>query len=267
MLRSAGFNPMRDPEKKAKIVAAILSTCLTCVWACSDAALTTPRADAPKTGVGNPPSSDEPDSGASKVDADSPVALKPSGCAEPSSVAPSDLPATGFLEPKTVTLKYSVDGDTAHFIFPDSGEQILRFLWVNTEESHDNSTAFGIETAAIAKGYLTGAKAIVVAVEEDKKKPGSPHVDPYNRWLGLVFVDGDLFQKRLVREGLSAYYTQFGCAPSPVHNALLWSEAEARANERGIWKPGHPTDYAIVLRQWIGSSTCRPNPYKTAYCK
>lgn len=263
MLSSAGFNPMRDPEKKAKIVAAILSTCLTCVWACGDATLT----DAPKTTDGNPPSSEGVDSGPSQVGGDSAAPLKPSGCAEPSIVAPTDLPATGFLAPKTVTLKYSVDGDTAHFIFPDSGEQILRFLWVNTEESHDNSTAFGIETAAIAKRYLTAAKEIVVAVEEDKKKPGSPHVDPYNRWLGLVFVDGDLFQKRLVREGLSAYYTQFGCAPNPVHNALLWSEAEARANERGIWQPGHPTDYSIVLKQWIGSSTCRPNPYKASYCE
>ena len=94
-----------------------------------------------------------------------------------------------------------------------------------------------------------------------------PDLDPFDRWLGLVFVDGELFETRLVREGLSAYFTEFGCAPEPLHTALLLAEAEARANRRGIWAPGHPTDYAAVFSRWFGSSRCRPNPFRNQpYC-
>lgn len=71
----------------------------------------------------------------------------------------------------------------------------------------------------------------------------------------------------MIRDGWTPYYTQFGCAKEPLHDAMIWAEAEAKANERGVWAEGHPTDYSIVLKEWIGSRTCRPNPYKTAYCK
>jgi endonuclease YncB( thermonuclease family) len=74
-----------------------------------------------------------------------------------------------------------------------------------------------------------------------------------------VFVDGELLQTRIVREGYSAYHTLFGCARSPVHEALLYAEAEAWTARRGIWAPGHPTDYRPVLEDWVGRRTCRPN--------
>jgi hypothetical protein len=74
-------------------------------------------------------------------------------------------------------------------------------------------------------------------------------------------------QERIVREGWSPYYTQFGCAEAPMHNALLWAEAEAKANLRGVWEPNHPTNYMQVMQRWIGNSTCRPNPYLRPYCR
>jgi endonuclease YncB( thermonuclease family) len=112
---------------------------------------------------------------------------------------------------------------------------------------------------------LKAGKEFAVAVQEGTPK-GTPLLDTFGRTLGLVFVDGTLFQTTLVRDGYTAYYTQFGCAASPIHEALLYAEAEANANKRGIWQAGHPTSYETVLARWMGKSTCRPNPYKGAYC-
>lgn len=198
-------------------------------------------------------------------DAVAEVAPVDSGCPPPPTVRPTFLPA-GFLPAETVTLVYDVDGDTAQFRFA-AGERALRFLYVNTEESFgDRTTEFGKATKPIVAGWLREARKIEVALQEGKTA-GSAATDEYGRLLGLVFVDGALLETRIVREGYSAYYTQFGCARSPIHESLLYAEAEAWAARRGIWKPGHPTDYRRVLRDWIGTRTCRPNPYDEPYCR
>jgi endonuclease YncB( thermonuclease family) len=186
-------------------------------------------------------------------------------CGVPGHVGPSDLSA-GYLAPVKVALKNTIDGDTAFFSFP-TRDQSTRFLSVNTEESHGaQTTAFGIQSANTIAGWLAAAGEIFVVLEEGRVA-GQPNEDPFNRWLGFVFVDGELFETRIVREGLSAYYTQFGCAPAPVHQALLAAEAEAYQHQRGIWAPGHPTDYSLVLADWIGNRTCRPNPFRgQPYC-
>ena len=190
-----------------------------------------------------------------------------SGCPAPPIVTRSTIP-TGYLPPLPATCDYVVDGDTAHFVFAD-GERISRYLWINTEESHGAATTdFGIATGPIVQGWIKAATKIEVSFQRDSKDPTMPRLDPYGRWLSLIFLDGELLQTRIVREGLSAYYTLYGCPPSPIHESLLYAEAEARANQRGIWAPGHPTDYSKVLADWIGTRTCRPNPFKNQpYCK
>lgn len=175
----------------------------------------------------------------------------------------------GFLPPQPVRLRRTVDGDTARFDFPDAADQPCRFLYVNTEESYgERTTDFGERTSAVVAGYLRSAREIVVAVREREGHPGEPDRDDYRRLLVFVFVDGEFLQSRLVREGWSAYYTQFGCAPEPFGASLLAAEAAASAEGLGIWQEGHPTDYASVLARWIGAGGgCRPNPFKgESYC-
>lgn len=191
--------------------------------------------------------------------------IKPSGCPAPGAVHPADL-KTGFLPAEGVFYSRTVDGDTAHFIFK-SGEKVVRFLWVDTEEKGGTgATAFGAATVPVIEGWIAATKIVTVSIEEDAQSPGQPALDAFGRTLGVVFLDGELLQTRIVREGWSAYYTQFGCAPPPIHEALLYAEAEARANERGIWQKGHPTNYRDVFERWL-RGTCRPNPYEEAYCK
>jgi micrococcal nuclease len=197
-------------------------------------------------------------------DAERDTGVEPSPCPAPAALTPEDVPS-GYLPTARVTLIRVVDGDTSHFSF-DGNDRTVRFLYVNTEESHGKeTTAFGEATEDRVRDEITAAQLIDVAVREEWDEPGEPDLDPYDRWLSLVFVDGTLYQTHLVREGLSAYYTRFGCAPEPVHTSLLHAEAEARAARRGIWAAGHPTDYRRVLDNWIQDRTCRPR-YDEPYC-
>jgi endonuclease YncB( thermonuclease family) len=195
-----------------------------------------------------------------------------SGCPTPRPITLADVPS-GFLAPSSVRFIREIDGDTSIFSFAIQGETTVRFLWVNTEESvatASENTAFGALTSRIVRGYLDAGHEFVVVRRANATMPTMPDLDPYRRTLGLVFVDGQFFQERLVREGFSAYYTDFGCAPEPLHSALLLAEAEARANQRGIWAPGHPTNYAEVFSRWItgGTRACRPNPFRgQPYCR
>ncbi len=201
------------------------------------------------------------------VDAAPDLPVVDSGCPAPRPVAPAMVPATGFLAPVRGRFVRAVDGDTAHFVVPIRGEITVRMLWVNTEESHGaETTPFGVATADWATRAMPAVTEYTLVQQADARNPTQPALDPYDRVLALVFADGDLWQKRLIREGWTAYYTDFGCAPAPIHESLLFAEAEARANRRGIWAQGHPTDYAPIFTRWI-TNRCRPNPFRMQpYC-
>jgi endonuclease YncB( thermonuclease family) len=169
----------------------------------------------------------------------------------------AELP--GFSPPMVVKLHRPVDGDTAHFLGP-GGLYKVRFLWVNTEETHgERATAFGVVAAERMQKWLFESSRIELYFQ--LAADGSPARDSYGRYLALVALDGELAELRLVREGLSPYYTSFGCAPSPLHEAMLAAEAEAHATARGLWAPGHPTDYHEVFRRWLSHRHCRPDPF------
>ena len=169
---------------------------------------------------------------------------------------------------RPVTLVHGVDGDTAHFSV-DGIETKVRFLWVDTEEIHGpRATLFGAASARTVTEWMQRAHTLHLMRQLDRT--GQPHLDAYGRTLALVFVDGELLQARLVREGLSPYYTKFGCAPAPVHQALLWSEAEARDHRRGVWAERHPLDYRAEAVRWLGKARvhgrCRPDPFTEPPC-
>jgi endonuclease YncB( thermonuclease family) len=243
---------------------AVVASSIALIGCGGDPPLTLPPLDSGVADVGSGRDAPAPfDSGPPPLD---------SGCPASRTVTVTDVPR-GFLAPSNVRFVREIDGDTSRFSFAIMGETTVRFLWINTEESvsttPSENTAFGRETSAIVGRYLAAGTAFVVVRQASPRDPAMPALDLYMRTLGLVFVDGELFQQRLVREGLSAYYTDFGCAPEPIHTALLLSEAEARANHRGIWAPGHPTNYAEVFSRWIngGTRACRPNPFRNqSYC-
>ncbi|MFO0629298.1 MAG: thermonuclease family protein [Polyangiales bacterium] len=214
-----------------------------------DAAVDAPALDAPSA-----------DAGADVMRADS-------GCPAPARITPEMIPAD-YLPVQRATYIRSTDGDTAHFALPIVGETTVRFLWVNTEESSgDERTAFGAYTSQQVARIMAAGAMFQVARHRASAGSSEPELDQFGRTLALVFMDGELLQTRLVREGWTAYYTAFGCPTAPLHQTLLLAEAEARANRLGIWAPNHPTNYATVFAQWIGTRGCRPNPFRNQpYC-
>jgi len=195
------------------------------------------------------------------------IAVVDSGCPASEPVARTMVPATGFLAPLRARFVRAVDGDTAHFVVPIRGEIVVRFLWVNTEESHGaETTAFGVAAGNWATRVMPSVTEYYLVPKADTRNPAQAALDPYMRTLALVYADGELWQRRLIREGWTAYYTDYGCAPPPIHESLLYAEAEARAAQRGLWAPGHPTNYADVFARWI-TTRCRPNPFRSQpYC-
>ena len=190
-----------------------------------------------------------------------------SGCSAPARITPEMVPAD-YLPVQRATYLRSTDGDTAHFALPIVGDTTVRFLWVNCEESSgDERTAFGSYTSQQVARIMAAGTMFQVARHRASAGSTEPELDQFGRTLALVFMDGELLQTRLIREGWSAYYTAFGCPTAPLHQTFLLAEAEARANRVGIWAPNHPTNYATVFAQWIGTRGCRPNPFRNQpYC-
>ena len=105
------------------------------------------------------------------------------------------------ISPGKDTVKYEVrylwtsDGDTATFQTEDGSEVSCRFLAVDTPEIEEE----GYEEA---KEYTRMAlrKASRIILELD---PQSDMYDKFDRLLAWVWVDGELLQAKLIREGLA----------------------------------------------------------------
>jgi micrococcal nuclease len=134
------------------------------------------------------------------------------------------------------------DGDTVEVRYHDLA-LALRLLNVDTAESvHPDparNTELGAETSRWAKAHLAGARVRV----EFARKDWRIELDHHGRALAYLWVDRDpagpgpedeLYNETLIREGFSAYRTEFGVS-KPYHRRLLEAEAAARAAGRGLW--------------------------------
>ena len=98
-----------------------------------------------------------------------------------------------FTKKYNAVYQYIHDGDTAVF-YIDTGEKVIcRFLAVDTPE-------IGEEGYDEAKHFcdVTLEKASKIVLEMD---PVSEEYDKYERLLAWVWVDGELLQAKLIREG------------------------------------------------------------------
>ena len=92
-----------------------------------------------------------------------------------------------------VTLSRSIDGDTAHFI-DSTGEYIkVRFLGIDTPESTIDKEPWGKAASSYTANKLNNAKHIVLESEGSRK-------DNYERYLGFVWVDGELLNLELIEQ-------------------------------------------------------------------
>lgn len=124
----------------------------------------------------------------------------------------------------------AVDGDTAKFTVNGTTETV-RFLLIDTPETVKPGTdpqLFGKEASEKTKKLLTEATTIEIELDQGQAR------DKYDRLLAYIFIDGELLQYRLVREGLAriAYVN----APSTKYlSELQNAEKQAENAKYGIW--------------------------------
>lgn len=169
-----------------------------------------------------------------------------------------------------------IDGDTLRV---DGLESTLRLLAIDTEETFKKErerrafeavsfdeylrrergdsprpvkapTPMGEEAKKFAKDFFDGVS--VVRLERDHPKDIRGR---YDRYLTYVFAlkDGVWVNYNLeaVRAGMSPYFTKYGYSRR-FHDQFVAAEKEARAAQRGIWRPGAPCypDYDERKKWW-----------------
>lgn len=130
------------------------------------------------------------------------------------------------------TLVRCVDGDTAVFNIEGKIETV-RFLAIDTPESTNKQEEYGKEASEFTCEKLKNARKITIETD-----PNSQKYDKYNRLLGWVFVDGNLIQKELLKNGLAEIKYIYG--DYSYMTELKDAELSAKNNNLGIWG-----DYAI----------------------
>lgn len=152
----------------------------------------------------------------------------------------SDFEQTGL---GVVTLKVSVDGDTAHF-FSGKYNKVIegRFNGVDTPESTGVIEPWGKEAAKFTRDTLENAKTIVLETEREDGQIG-PQSDSTGRYLVWVWTstrsveeeDGTqlrLLNLELVQRGLSP---SKGATSSVYSDYFLDADAQAQKQKIKIW--------------------------------
>ena len=140
-----------------------------------------------------------------------------------------------------VTLSKCVDGDTAWFYL--NGKEIkTRFLAIDTPESTNKIEEYGKEASNFTCDKLTNAKKIEIEYDENSDK-----TDKYNRELVWVFVDNELLQNLIIKEGLGEVAYLYG--DYKYTSLLQKSQLEAQEKKMNIWST---TDYSIQFYMMIG---------------
>ena len=196
-----------------------------------------------------------------------------------------DWKTTSFIKDGTgiVSLKTSVDGDTAHFL---EGTHLVpgRFNGIDTPESTGILEKWGKQASNFTKEKLTNAKTIVLESEPNDETDGKkgPFQDGNKRYLVWVWAsertpeeeDGSqlyLVNLQLVQEGFSSQKSASGSVYSDaIYDAdlqaqrlklhiysnekdPLFYEGDANKNEYAVYK--NPEDYVGIKVNLTGTIT------------
>lgn len=159
-------------------------------------------------------------------------------------------------ETEKVMVKFNegVDGDTAKFDM--NGEIIkVRFLAIDTPESvHPTKEvqAYGVEASNFTKEKLKNAKTIELEFDNNSDK-----TDKYGRYLAWIWVDGELLQDLLVKEGLAKVAYLY--ADYKYTSLLQESEKVAKEAKIGIWQDEVLNEYSSEEENFIEDETVEIN--------
>ncbi len=128
------------------------------------------------------------------------------------------------------------DGDTI-VVDMDGQEEKVRFIGIDTPETKDPRKpiqCFGRAASDYTKN-LIGQNPVRLQAD-----PTNTDRDRYNRLLRYVYLpDGRLVNLEIVRQGYGFAYVAF---PVQKLDEFKAAQAEARAQNRGLWAGCHPTE-------------------------
>lgn len=121
-----------------------------------------------------------------------------------------------------------IDGDTIEINYNSETEKI-RMIGIDTPETVKPNTPvqpFGKDASDFTKSMLLNN---YISLEFDESER-----DKYNRLLAYVYIDGKMFNKILLEEGLACVYT----FPPNVKYVkdFIAIESKAKSNKIGIWE-------------------------------
>ncbi len=158
------------------------------------------------------------------------------------------LSQTGTGGAVEVTLRRTGDGDTTYFNYPAEWDHLnldpevnrFRYFGVNTPESSSNTVKepFGKTAANYVNDLLTNAETIHIQSIEGYSVNGT-----YNRLMGLVWVDGELLQHKIIKMGYSKFThasQPFTMEKIPLTSYLMYNANYAQLNGKGIWGEKDP---------------------------
>ncbi|MGI6727697.1 MAG: thermonuclease family protein [Anaerovoracaceae bacterium] len=122
-----------------------------------------------------------------------------------------------------------VDGDTIILDIEGTDERV-RLIGINTQESVHPDSKRNVEFGKIASDYtksMLEGKEVEIELDVEER-------DRYGRLLAYVYLNGEMFNKILLREG----YAQISTYPPNVKYVDEFADLqeEARDNEKGFWK-------------------------------
>ena len=161
----------------------------------------------------------------------------------------ADRPGLGLdLDPAEsyeVEVVSVTDGDTVDVEFPDGTVDTVRTVGHDTPETSPENerpvewegiddpetlVSWGDRASSFAEDELAGVTA-TLSFDEGEGLRGD-----FGRLLGLLEVDGDLYNERAIRQGYARVYD----SGLGRHDEFWSAEAEARANDRGLWADSDP---------------------------
>jgi len=149
-----------------------------------------------------------------------------SGCA-------SNQPENGLIE---ATVDKVVDGDTIS-VHMNGTEETVRMLLIDTPETkHPDKPVqpFGEQASQFARKKLSNKKV--------ELEIGTSKRDKYDRLLAYVYVNGEMYNKQVVRKGLARVAYVYPPNDKYVEQ-LREAEDKAKNDKLGIWKhKGYVTD-------------------------
>jgi micrococcal nuclease len=146
-----------------------------------------------------------------------------------------------------------VDGDTVIVTFSDSGdEEKVRLIGVDTPESATQDEHLDIPFGEVASKFTKDSllnKTAYLEFDIDER-------DQYGRMLAYLYIDGKMFNYRLLREG---YALQVTYPPNVKYEKEFSAAVEAaRKDKNGIWAlRADYEDYSVSKKKakYVGSKS------------